>query len=61
MLAWPPLGLQQGQLLRHAAEGRSAWVELVDLREEALEVRIGAEGLVSLVGELWQQGQRKAA
>jgi site-specific DNA recombinase len=36
-------------------------VERVDVREEALEVRIRAEGLASLVGELWQEGERKAA
>jgi hypothetical protein len=35
-------------------------VERVDVREDALEVRIRAEGLASLVGEL-RQGQRKAA
>jgi site-specific DNA recombinase len=36
-------------------------VERVDVREESLEVRIRAEGLASLVGELRQQGERKAA
>jgi hypothetical protein len=36
-------------------------VERVDVREEALEVRIRAEGLASLVGGLRQQGERKAA
>jgi Recombinase len=36
-------------------------VERVDLQEDALEVRIRAEGLVSLVGELRQQGERMAA
>jgi site-specific DNA recombinase len=36
-------------------------VERVDVREEALEVRIRAEGLASLVGELRQQNARKAA
>jgi hypothetical protein len=35
-------------------------VERVNVREDALEVRIRAEGLASLVGEL-RQGQRKAA
>jgi site-specific DNA recombinase len=35
-------------------------VERVDVREDALEVRIRAEGLASLVGEL-RQGERKAA
>jgi site-specific DNA recombinase len=35
-------------------------VERVDVREDALEVRIRAEGLVSLVGEL-QQVERRAA
>jgi len=33
----------------------------VDVQEDALEVRIRAEGLVSLVGEFRQQGERKAA
>ena len=33
----------------------------VDVRQDALEVRIGAEGLASLVGELRQQGKRMAA
>jgi site-specific DNA recombinase len=36
-------------------------VERVDVREEALEVRIRAEGLASLVGELRHQDERKAA
>jgi hypothetical protein len=36
-------------------------VERVDVREEALEVRIRAEGLASLVGELRQHGERMAA
>jgi site-specific DNA recombinase len=36
-------------------------VKRVDVREEALEVRIRAEGLVNLVGELRQQGERMAA
>ncbi len=36
-------------------------VERVDLQEDALDVRIRAEGLASLVGELRQQGERKAA
>jgi DNA invertase Pin-like site-specific DNA recombinase len=36
-------------------------VERVEVQEDALEVRIRAEGLVSLVGELRQQDQRKAA
>jgi hypothetical protein len=36
-------------------------VERVDLHEDALEVRIIAEGIASLVGELRQQGGRKAA
>ena len=35
-------------------------VERVDVQEDALEVRIRAEGLATLVGEL-QQGERKAA
>ena len=35
-------------------------VERVDLQEDAIEVRIRAEGLASLVGEL-QQAERKAA
>jgi site-specific DNA recombinase len=36
-------------------------VERVDVQEDALEVRIRAEGLASLVGELRQQGERMAA
>jgi site-specific DNA recombinase len=36
-------------------------VERVDVQEDALEVRIRAEGLVSLIGELRPQGGRKAA
>ena len=36
-------------------------VERVDVQENALEVRIRAEGLASLVGELRQQGERIAA
>jgi site-specific DNA recombinase len=36
-------------------------VERVDVQEGALEVRIRAEGLASLVGELRQDGERKAA
>jgi hypothetical protein len=35
-------------------------VERVDVQEDALEVRIRAEELVSLVAELRQQGDRKA-
>jgi site-specific DNA recombinase len=35
-------------------------VDRVDVQEDALEVRIRAEGLASLVGEL-RQGERKAA
>jgi hypothetical protein len=33
----------------------------VDVQEDALEVRIRGEGLVSLVAELRQEGERKAA
>jgi hypothetical protein len=36
-------------------------VERVDVQEDALEVRIRAEGLTSLVTELRQQGERRAA
>jgi site-specific DNA recombinase len=36
-------------------------VERVDVQEDAREVRIRAEGLTSLVGELRQQGERMAA
>ena len=36
-------------------------VERVDVQEDALEVRIRAEGLASLVGELRQPDERKAA
>jgi site-specific DNA recombinase len=35
-------------------------VERVDVKEHALEVRIGADGLASLVSEL-QQAERRAA
>ena len=36
-------------------------VERVDVQEDALEVRIRAEGLASLVGELRQDAKRMAA
>jgi hypothetical protein len=36
-------------------------VERIDVQEDALELRIRAEGLASLVGELRQQGERMAA
>jgi hypothetical protein len=36
-------------------------VEQVDVQEEALEVRIRADGLATLVGELRQSGERQAA
>jgi DNA invertase Pin-like site-specific DNA recombinase len=36
-------------------------VERVDVQEDAIEVRIRAEGLASLIGELRQQGERMAA
>ena len=36
-------------------------VERVDVQEHELEVRMRVEGLASLVGELRQQGERKAA
>jgi hypothetical protein len=36
-------------------------VERVEVKEGALEVRVRAEGLASLVAELRQQGQRRAA
>ena len=36
-------------------------VERVDVREDALEVRIMAEGLASLVAELRQHDERRAA
>jgi site-specific DNA recombinase len=36
-------------------------VERVDVKEHAIEVRIRAEGIASLVGELRQQGERRAA
>jgi site-specific DNA recombinase len=35
-------------------------VERVDVQEDALEVRVRAEGLASLVGELRQSGERTA-
>jgi site-specific DNA recombinase len=37
------------------------FVERVDVQEDTLELRIRAEGLVSLVGELRQQSERVAA
>jgi hypothetical protein len=36
-------------------------VERVGVQKDALEVRIRAEGLASLLGELRQQGERMAA
>ena len=36
-------------------------VERVDVREDAVEVRIRAQGLASLIGELRQQDERRAA
>ena len=36
-------------------------VERVDMHEDALGVRVRAEGLGSLIGELRQQGERMAA
>jgi site-specific DNA recombinase len=36
-------------------------IERVDVQEEALEVRIRAEGLATLIGELRQHGERRAA
>ena len=36
-------------------------VERVDVQEDALEVRIRADGLANLVGELRPDGERKAA
>jgi site-specific DNA recombinase len=36
-------------------------VERVDVQEDAIEVRIRTEGVASLVAELWQQDERKAA
>jgi site-specific DNA recombinase len=36
-------------------------VERVAVQEDVLEVRIRVEGLVSLIGELRQQGERMAA
>ena len=36
-------------------------VERVDVKEDAVEIRIRAEGLASLVTELRQQGERRAA
>ena len=48
--ASPPNGARIVQLL----------VERVDVREDVLEVRIRADGLASLLGEL-RQGESKAA
>ena len=36
-------------------------VERVDVQEDAIEVRIRAEGIASLIGELREQDGRKAA
>jgi hypothetical protein len=36
-------------------------VERLDVQQDALEVRIRADGLAGLIGELRQQGERKAA
>jgi hypothetical protein len=36
-------------------------VERIDVQEDAVEVRIRAEGLASLIGDLRQQGERIAA
>jgi site-specific DNA recombinase len=36
-------------------------IERVDVRKNALEVRIRAEGLASLIGELCQHDERRAA
>jgi site-specific DNA recombinase len=36
-------------------------VDRVDVQEDAIEVRIRAEGLASLVGELRPQDERRAA
>jgi hypothetical protein len=52
--------------LERAVSGRAGaivqlLVERVDVWEDALEVRIRAEGLASLIGELRQQGERMAA
>jgi hypothetical protein len=61
MLAWVPLGLQQSQLLP-AEQARivQLLVERVDMQEDALEVRIRAEGLVSLAAELRQSDELTA-
>jgi site-specific DNA recombinase len=62
ILAWAPLGLQRGQLFT-ALQARivQLLVERVDLQAEALQVRIRAEGLASLVAELRPQDERRAA
>ena len=54
---------QDGRELFPAEQARTVQllVERVDAREDALEVRIRAEGLASLVGELRQQRERMAA
>ena len=36
-------------------------VQRVDVRKDALEMRIRTEGLASIIGELRQEGERKAA
>jgi hypothetical protein len=41
--------------------GLASFVEQLDVQEDTLEVRVRTEGLVSLVAELRQQDERKAA
>jgi hypothetical protein len=60
----PAGGMPNGLALQRLVERQEAGVPVegwVDVQEDALEVRIRAEGLASLVGELRQEGERKAA
>jgi hypothetical protein len=47
-------------LCTYRRDGTALLVERVDVQENALEVRIRAERLASLVGELRQVSERKA-
>jgi hypothetical protein len=52
---WPP------NTSSATAREKSRLVERVDVQEDALEIRIRAEGLASLAGELRQDSERRAA
>ena len=57
----PRLSSGRPSVLAEQARVVQLLVERVDVQEDVLEVRIGTEGLVSLVGELRQDGERRAA